>query len=128
MCKSSNDNVQPVDLKNEPFEEISITVNDKEKIRFDEKKEKWLPSIAAFKTRSNNTHMNSGEGSEFTQRIANLNDDIQKKKDKIEELKSKIREIDDKLDTMKKILNIDVSEQEYVKELAKKINEENANV
>ena len=126
MCKSSNDNVAKVDLETEPFEEISITVNEKEKIRLDEKKEKWLPSIIASKVHLINTHVNQDEDNDNTEKIERLKEDIENRDQKINELKSKIKEINEKLDTMKKVLNVDVREQEYVKDLEDKINKENA--
>ena len=43
------------------------------------------------------------------------------KQKKIEELKEKIKELNKTIEAMKKILNIDVSEEEYIGDLAKKI-------
>ena len=57
---------------------------------------------------------------EETDKINALNEEKEKKEKKIADLSEKIKEIETKIETMKKILTIDVSEQDYIKELAKK--------
>ena len=133
MCKSSNDQPQKIELKPDDFDEIKIRVNDTESIEFDVKK--WKPIIGKKTTSvmSNITEEENDEQSEKEESqdneedkkiIESLQNDIREKDEKIEDLQKKIKEVDDKIEIMKKILNIDVSEQEYVADLTKKVNEE----
>ena len=49
-----------------------------------------------------------------------IKENIKNKEAKINDLREKIRDIKDKIDIMQKILNIDVSEQDYLKDLSQK--------
>ena len=127
MCKSSNEQAEPIDLQKEPYEKITIKINDSEKIEFDI--EKWKPSIGLKpSTMSKITEEDNGKDEsqeeENQKKIDDMQKEIHEKEDKIEDLKKKIREVDDKIDTMKKILNIDVSEKNYLDDLDKRINGE----
>ena len=129
MCKSEEE-VEKVDLKNDKFEDLTITINanNKENIRFDENR--WRPAIGDRKDNKSNGEDENEENEdneeeedfekENQEEIIKLNDDIEKKKTKLEDLEQKIEEIKNKIDTMNKILNIDVSEKEYLKDLSQK--------
>ena len=124
MCKSSDDNVERVELNKDNFGELSIMVNEekRENIKFD--KDKWVAGlgILAKSERFEKEEDDEEEqiDDEAQDKINALNEEIEKKKKKKDDLESKIKEIKEKLETMEKILKIDVSEQEYVKDLSKK--------
>ena len=129
MCKSEEE-IEKVDLKEDKFDDITITINEKRKenIRFE--RDRWRAAIGDKKEsrvdEEENEENEDNEEEEYEKEdqaeIDKLNDDIKTKEAKIEDLKEKIRAIKDKIDTMHKILNIDVSEQEYLKDLAQKAN------
>ena len=131
---SSDDKVEKIDLANDKFEDIEIRVNDTEKIKFDLKK--WMPCLknkdysvieekGSEEEEEDDDEEEEKVNEEDQKRINDLKQEIETRKKKEEELKEKIREIEDKIELMKKILNIDVSEQQYVKDLSKKVvNEE----
>ena len=133
MCKSSNEEVQKVDLREDKYDEINIQVNDQESIEFDVKK--WKP-VFGKKTTSVMSNIIEEENDEQSEKeesqdkeedktiIDNLQKQIEVKDEKIKDLEQKIQEVNDKIETMHKILSIDVSEQNYVNELTKKVNEE----
>ena len=127
MCKSSDDNVERVELNKDNFGELSIMVNEekRENIKFD--KDKWVAGLGILAKSERFDEEKKEEDDEEEQiddeaqdKINALNEEIEKKKKKKDDLESKIKEIKEKLETMEKILKIDVSEQEYVKYLAKK--------
>ena len=127
MCKSE-ENIEKVDLKNDKFEDITISINEKKKenIRFDTNR--WRVALGdKFDSRREEEENEENEEDEEDEyenedqgEINKLNDDIKNKEAKINDLREKIRDIKDKIDIMQKILNIDVSEQDYLKELSQK--------
>ena len=134
MCKSNDEPPMKMDLKNDKFEDIIIDINKdkKEKICFTN--ERWKPYIGDVEELNNSNEEEENENEdedkisqEDQEKIDKLNEEIKNKVEKKNILNEKIREIEDKMDTMKKILNIDVSEQEYLNDLSKKVNEENIN-
>ena len=127
MCKSSDENVERVELGKDNFGEISIMVNEakRENIKFD--KDKWVPGLGILAKSERFEEEEKEEDDEEEQindedqdKINALNEEKEKKEKKIADLSEKIKEIETKIETMKKILTIDVSEQDYIKELAKK--------
>ena len=134
MCKSNDEPPMKMDLKNDKFEDIIIDINKdkKEKICFAD--ERWKPYIGDVEELNNSNEEEENENEdedkisqEDQEKIDKLNEEIKNKVEKKNILNEKIREIEDKMDTMKKILNIDVSEQEYLNDLSKKVNDENIN-
>ena len=127
---SSDDKPLKIELKDVKFEDINIYVNENESIKFDLKK--WMPAIGkgrpVLNEEESEEEEDNGEDEKMNEedqkKVESLKKDITSRENKIEELKEKIREIEDKLEMMKKILNIDVSEQQYVKDLSKKDKEE----
>ena len=121
MC--CNDSApQNVDLKSSPFDEIKLKVNNAT-LKFDDKYHN-----GEFRIFDKGNPANENQNSQlnpYQNDISLTNKKIEDKNAKIIELKNKINEIDNKLGIMRKILNIDVSEQEYLKELTDKLKEQN---
>ena len=127
MCLSSDDKPIKIDLKDDKFEDINIHVNENESIQFDLKK--WEPAIGKGHSDINEEEEDNEEDEKMNEedqkKCESLKKDITSREKKRGDLKEKIREIEEKLEMMKKILNRDVSEQQYVKDLSKKVvNEE----
>ena len=123
MCKSNNEPPK-ADLPIN-FQDIKFRVNENDVILCNQNK--WMYENVGNEGVSRSIRRKaSGEDNnlEENSNIKSLNKEIENKDNRIKELESKIKEIDDKIATMNKILNIDVSEQEYVKELSDKINKE----
>ena len=121
MC--CNDSApQNVDLKSSPFDEIKLKVNNAT-LKFDDKYHN-----GEFRIFDKGNPANENQNSQlnpYQNDISLTNKKIEDKNAKITELKDKISEIENKLGMMRKILNIDVSEQEYLKELTDKLKEQN---
>ena len=123
MCKSGDEELPKVDLKKD-FESITISVNEEknENIKFENNK--WTPLIGVLPKSVYVEEENEDEDDEINEedqeKINIFKEEIEKKKEKKEELKQKIRNINEKIDLMEKILNVDVSEQEYIKDLTAK--------
>lgn len=125
MCKSSDNEVPKVELKKD-FEEISIVVNEEknENIKFDNNK--WTPVLGVlpksiYDVEDSKIEDEEDEINEEDQEKINiLKEEVEKRMKKKEDLNQKIRDIEEKIELMKKILNVDVSEQEYIKDLAGK--------
>lgn len=118
MC--CNDKIEKVDLKNDKLANIKMNIN-KSQLQF-------FPydNYGIFKlTNGPNANINSPELNGLNNKISQLNEDINERNKRIELLKQKVELIDEKIDAMNKILNIDVSEKDYITELGNKI--ENAN-
>ena len=130
---SSDDKVEKIDLTNDKFEDIEIHVNDTEKIKLGLKKlmpylkNKYYSVIDEKESEEEEDDDEEEEkvNEEDQKRIDDLKQEIETRKKKANELEVRIRKVDDKIDEMKKILKIDVIEQQYVKDLSKKVvNEE----
>ena len=122
MC--CNDSApQNVDLKSSPFEEIKLKVNNAT-LKFDDKYHNGEFRIFD-KGNPANENQNYPQLNAYQNAVSQINKEIEDKNAKITELKDKISEIENKLGMMRKILNIDVSEQEYLKELTDKLKEQN---
>lgn len=113
MCCNDDSN-EPINLDN--YSDIDLNLNNL--------KLKFYPNdyFGTFKNISSieykdDDHQNSGLKSDIEKKKEN---NMEKQK-KIEELKEKIKELNKTIEAMKKILNIDVSEEEYIGDLAKKI-------
>ena len=120
MCCNDSGPGGNVELK---FDEIKMKINNAT-LKFDP--EYHNGEFRIFdKGNSANENYNSPELDALKIRIDQIQKDNDYKKDKITELNEKIKEIEDKLNIMRKILNIDVSEQEYLKELTDKLKEQN---
>ena len=121
MCKSNNEPPK-ADLTTK-FDDIKFVVNDNDVIVCNQNR--WMyenignGGISRSIRKSVNEEENNEENNEM---IKSLKKEIEDKNSRIDELNNKINEIEAKIQTMNKILNIDVSEQEYVKELSNKIN------
>ena len=124
MCCNDASNVKNIDLKNSKFDEIKMKVNDST-LKFDETYHNGQFRIFD-KGISSNINYSSPELNEYQKALKQLQDEIQYKDNKISELNNKIEDIDKKMEIMEKILNIDVSEKEYINELEQKLNEQNA--
>ena len=123
MCKSDNEPPK-ADLEID-FKDIKFKVNDNDVIFFNGNNWMYKMNKSLGMSRSITSHVNEEQtNQEDEENIKNLKKEIEEKNSRIDELKNKIKEIDGKIQTMNKILNIDVSEQEYVKELSDKINNE----
>ena len=126
MCKS---NSEPPEANLETdFNEIRFKVNDNDVIcckgnNWMYKLNKSLGMSRTFMSQANEEE-NNQENEENKENIKSLEKEIEEKNIRIKELNNKIKEIDEKIKTMNKILNIDVSEQDYVKDLSDKINSE----
>ena len=125
MCDSNEEEPKKIDLQNENLDDININLNDKEKIIFKFKNSEWFPS--ENKAASNNKGENEEEEDEENEdeqneddkkKIEELKKETEDRETKKEALNKKKKEIEDKIELMKKILNIDVSEQQYVKDIS----------
>ena len=59
--------------------------------------------------------------SDLNTAVDQLSNEIKKKDARIDDLKQKIKEIDEKINSMNKILAIDISEKEYITDLGEKV-------
>ena len=126
MCDSGNNNEQ-INLEKEKMEKIIIKFNDKEKIDFDLKKNKWNPFIIG-NTTSINPNLKKSKDVHNKEDARKLQKEIDAKNKKISDLKTKIDGVEKKIATLKNILKIDVGEQLYLQDLLKdKKNLENDN-
>ena len=125
MCDSGNNNEQ-INLEKEKMEKIIIKFNDKEKIDFDLKKNKWNPFIIG--NTSINPNLKKSKNVHNKEDVGKLQKEIDEKNKKISDLKTKIDGVEKKIATLKNILKIDVGEQLYLQDLLKdKKNLENDN-
>ena len=120
MC--CNDKAEKVDLRNQKFENINLNIN-KSNLQF-------FPyeNYGIFRLTSAISNDNSPELNDLNKQLSEIKKDIDVKGKRIELLKNKIEEIDQKIDAMNQILNIDVSEKEYITELGSKLENQNKNL
>ena len=128
----SDSKPEEINLAKEKFDKININLNKSESIEF--KDYYWIPKISNKSELSRITEQkseeeNGDEGNndnkeEEQRQIRKLQEEMKNQDEKIEDLNEKIKEIDEKIEIMKRILNIDVSEQEYVKYLSNQKNNE----
>ena len=107
MCCGDNGG-NAIDLKSVKYDDIKIKV-DKSTLKFFENS-----NYGTFRVLPGGSNLSGGQN-EF------YRDQIEVKEKKIEELKEKISSIDEKLEAMNKIIDIDITEQEYIINLGAKI-------
>lgn len=109
MACCGGGNISEVDLQRVEFSKIKMEIDNSE-LQFYENEDG-----GTFKL------VGKGGGNRNIEEENDLQNQINKKDAKINEFKMKIQEIDKKIEAMQKILQIDISEQEYVKELGNKL-------
>ena len=104
-----------VDFKKEKYKEIILKI-DKNTLKF-------LPNVndGIFALQNIQSKEDTPEVLQLKGEIIDLENMIKSNDVKVEKLNSKIQEIDNKINAMNKILNVDISEREYLNELASKI-------
>ena len=98
-----------VDLQNLKFDVIKMEIDNSE-LQFFENEDGGTFKLVG----KGGGNINTDEESDLARQIA-------LKDEKINNYKLKIQEIDKKIEAMQKILQIDISEQEYVKDLGQKL-------
>ena len=127
MCKSSDEPAEKVDLTQERFQDIKLILNKNQSISFDIKG--WKPLIQnSVESHLSNIPEKENEEDSFQnnkeyskEKFEKLKEEENKKKKQKIELENKIRAVDEKIADLKKMLNVDLSEQEYVQDLCDKI-------
>ena len=96
MC-DSGDKGEPIDLKTEKMDKISLKFNSNEQIDFDTKNNKWIPYIVG--NGSVNPNLKKSKTVHNKDDIVKLQDEIEEKNKKISDLQTKIAGVEKKKST-----------------------------
>ena len=105
----------PIDLKTLQFEPIYLNI-EKSKLRFFAN-----DKGGTFKLVNTDESKNQQEKQQLSEKERILHDEILRKQERINQLKEKILEINSKIESMNKILNIDISEKDYITTLGERV-------
>jgi predicted nuclease with TOPRIM domain len=104
-----------IDFTKEKYKEIKLNINENI-LKFDPE-----VNYGVFALQNKKSNEDTPQVLQLRAEINELNNIIKSNDVKTEKLNSKIKEIDDKIEVMNKILNVDISEREYLNYLASKI-------
>ena len=104
-----------IDFTKDKFKDINLNV-DKANLKFDTEVNDGIFTLVNVQANEDTPEVLKLKGE-----IIDIDNMIKSNDVKMKKLNSKIQEIDNKINAMNKILNVDISEREYLNELASKI-------
>ena len=102
------------DLNAIKYPELSLKI-DNDKFKFDSKEGQFI-------LEESTVHEETEKEKSLKNEINRLNEEYENGENQLNDLNKKIKEIDGKIAAMEKVLNVDISEKNYLQYLEKKIN------